>query len=74
MQKPQWGQNVFEIWVWIFTPVNFMRNFGSAVEASASAVAVYVYDSSYTLHAWEIWNEFLKNIAMVQQKVYKIDP
>ena len=55
LQKPQWGQNVFEIWVWIFTPVNFMRNFGSAVEASA--VAVYVYDFSFRVDAWEIWHQ-----------------
>ena len=31
-----------------------MRNFGSAVEASASAVAVYVYDFSFRVDAWEI--------------------
>ena len=60
LQKPQWGQNVFEVWVWIFTPINFTRVFGSAVEASAvqpSAVAVYVYDSSFTVHVWEIWHQ-----------------
>ena len=50
----------FEVWIWIFTPINFTRDFGSAVEARA--VAVYVYDSSFTVHAWEIWNSYYRKV------------